>query len=225
MAKYRMSDALASWMRKRGFRGRLYHLLIIRDPWWRWGSRLRQLVGMSVMDRGDEPRPPSWFYVPAPPKHMWVTGYPRRRYRLVKNWEQMRAETKGLNEDQMYDWKAINASQDGDLQFGHMYWGGGFHGLDYAEQRLLLRYLLRWELTNWFGIRSWLWHQGLHNALHATRPGSCKQVPPRGSGGYDHWHCALDRGHGGLHRFRDYQWGEVGGAQMPAVHMPESWES
>lgn len=213
---------LATLARKAGWnrlpdhtmRNRIWRISTIRAPWWKYGDRLTNLVGGGT-NGNSEPTPPTWWYVRAPSGRSRVTGYPITRYRIVRDWEQMRSETQGLDEDGMYDWRAIGVSQDEDLHLGRMYWGGNFNRLDRAERRILLRWLIHAELLGLFGLRRWLWGVGSHNAVHGTRPGSCAVAPPRGSGGYDHWHCTLDRGHKGLHEHGVWRWGELNGDSMP----------
>jgi hypothetical protein len=208
------------WNRRTGLRCRFWSLAYARHPWWDWGHRVMILVGSDFGGNWDSPKPPTWWYVAAPHGRMRRTGYPRRRYEVVKNYEAMRARMKGLNEDQSYEWRAIGVSQDGDLHLGRQYWGGTFYGLDYAELPILLRWLIRWQLANWFGLRSWLYSQALHAAVYCKKPGSCAQPPPKGGGGYSHWLCQLKRNHDGLHRFNNMVWGEVGGETLPVAHVP-----
>lgn len=46
------------------------------------------------------------------------------------------------------------------------------------------------------------------------------ESPPKGSGGYSHWHCQLKRHHDGLHRFNNMTWGEIDGMELGVVHHP-----
>lgn len=200
--------------------GRLYSLATYRRPWWDWGHRLVILVGTSWGGSYQEPKPPTWWYVPGPHKRMARTGYPRRRYEIVTSYDEHKARTVGLTEDQAYEWRAICFGQDGDLQLGRRYWGEPFYGLDYAEQRIVARYLRKWRRKDWWGLRTWLYHQGLYASVHAHKPFSCGQVPPRGSGGYDHWHCRERRGHDGLHRHNNYVWGEIDGEPIGCTLAP-----
>lgn len=219
-------------MRKRGWgytskRGgamhRVYDLLMMRFPWWDWGHRLMALVGDDFGGNWSEPSPPTWWYRLGTPKRMWRTGYPIHplsTFEIVTDYDEFRRRTEGLNEDQMYEWKAICTDQDGQLQLGHRYWGGNFYGLTDWETRLLVRYLRMARRHDWWGIRSWLYKQGLEAAVHTRKPRACNEVPPRDSGGYDHWHCQLKRRHAGLHRFRSYTWGEIDNEPVFA-HVPE----
>lgn len=210
------------WHRKHGtIRRRLYDLADDRHPWWDWGNRLMILTGTDFGGNWKEPTPGTWWYVATTPKRMARTGYPRHRYEIVTDYDEFRRRTEGLNEDQLYDWRAVGFSQDGDLTLGRRYWGGDFHGLDYAEQLIVARYLRRWRCRDWWGLRTWLYLQGLHAAVHQRKPFSCHQVPPRGQGGYDHWHCQRRRGHDGLHRYRACVWGDLGGEQLGVTHVPE----
>lgn len=86
-----------------------------------------------------------------------------------------------------------------------------------SDAALLRRYLRMWHRLDWYGLRSWLYAQALHSAVHERKPFSCQAVPPRGTGGYDHWHCQLRRRHDGMHRFNNYVWGDVGGEDLGHV--------
>jgi hypothetical protein len=201
--------------------GRVHHLLIDHHPWWDWGHPLMTLVGSSWGGNYQEPKPSTWWYCNAPHVKQRFTGFPRRRLDVVTEYDEFKRRTEGLNEDQLYEWKAINWSQDGELQLGHRYWGGAFYGLDYAEQRLVARYLRRWRRKDWYGFRTWLYQQGLHAAVYQRKPFSCGQPPPKGGRGYPHWLCQERRGHGGLHRFNSHRWGEIDGHLIDATYVPE----
>lgn len=228
----RIRDPLARWMRKQGWygeaprdglRSRLYSLTIERHPWWDWGHRLMVLTGSDMGGNWQEPKPPTWWYRSGEPKRMWRTGYPRNTrstFLVVTDYDEFKARTEGLNEDDMYAWSAITVDQDGELILGKRYWGGSFYGLRQGEVALLRRYLRMWHRLDWFGARSWLYSQGLHAAVYRKKPRTCQAVPPKGQGGYDHWFCMLPRRHDGMHRFRNYVWGDVGGEEVSVVHQP-----
>lgn len=224
----RVTDA----MRKRGWhhrvpcnglRARAYALAIMHHPWYDWGHRLMVLVGRDEGGTWSEPRPPTWWYRQGPPTHMARTKYPRHprpTYQVVKDYDQFRALTEGLNEDEMYPWNAICVDQDGELQLGKRYWGGPHYGLSHWDIPILRSYLRHWRRLDWFGLRSWLFSQGLHACVHVKKPGACNATPPHGAGGYDHWHCRLKRGHSDMHRFNAYVWGEIDG-EVISAHVPE----
>jgi hypothetical protein len=194
---------------RNGLRRRLYCLLIENHRWWDWGHRLMILVGTDSGGNWSEPEPPTWWYRLGPSKPMWRTHYPTHplsTIQIVASYDEFRALTEGLNEDQMYEWNAICVDQDGQLQLGHRYWGGTFYGLSTAEVAVLRRYLRMWRRYDWFGVRSWLYSQGLQAAVYSRKPFTCQVTPPKGSGGYDHWFCNLKRRHEGPHRYRNYQW-------------------
>lgn len=212
------SRPIEKWMRERGWnytghdgslKERVYALFSRPRPWWDWGHRLMVLVGAHDGGNWSEPSPPTWWYRLGEPKRMARTKYPVHppsTIQVVKSYAEMRELTEGLDEDEMYPWKAIGVS-DGDLHLGHQYWGGRYYGIDKWEQNLLRRYLIEWRLKDWFGLRSWLYCQGLHAAVNQKKPFACNQIPPKGSGGYDHWYCPLPRNHNGQHAFRNYRWG------------------
>jgi hypothetical protein len=211
-------DLLTKAMRRRGWnhrtpddgiRHRVWALTSQRRPWWDWGHRLMILVGSNDCGNWSEPSPPTWWYRQGPPKKMARTGYPRHplsTYEIVTNYDEFRAKTEGLNEDQMYEWQAIGVNQDGELYLGHRFWGGNFYGMRKDDTALLRRYLRMWHRLDWFGTRSWLYSQALHAAVERKVPFSCQAVPPKDSGGYNHWHCDQKRKHEGPHRFGNYEW-------------------
>lgn len=199
--------------------GRLYHMAVRRGRWWDWGHPVMILTGTCVGGNYDEPHPTTWYYRRNDSRPMWRTKYPRylrRSFTVVKDYETFRSLTKGLNEDEMYPWQAINLSQDGELQLGHQYWGGGFYGMRRDEWWLLRKYLRSARRRDWWGLRSWLYSQALHSAVHQRKPFACHAIPDPRSGGYDHWHCQKRRGHDGAHRFNRMEWIDGG-----LVHNPE----
>lgn len=60
------------------------------------------------------------------------------------------------------------------------------------------------------------WHRAQNRwwDARAQVAGYCNHCPwspvPGEGGGYNHWRCALDQGHEGLHRARNYVWSEDG---------------
>lgn len=193
------------------WRHRVVDVLDDRWRWWDWGHRAMVLVGQPFGGSWDEPRPDTWWYRTTSESYPVAGGRSirwRRHHELVKSWDEMRARTEGLDEDAMHEWQALCADQDGDLRFGRQYWGGEFYGLSRHDVGLLIRWLLAWELKDWFGLRSRLWRAGLTAAVYQRRPFGCNQAPPAGSGGYSHWLCELDRHHAGPHRFRRYTWSD-----------------
>ena len=223
---------LAAYLHKRGWaydvdrnglRRRLYCLVMEGHPWWDWGHHLMVIVGRDWGGNWDDPRPETWWYKRGPSKPMWRTKYPRhgvKSFTVLTEWEAMRGATEGLNEDEMYEWQAIGVNQDGDLHLGHQYWGGAFHELRRDEWPLLRRWLRHAHRRDWYGLRSWLYAQGLHAAVHRKKPWTCQTQPPPGQGGYDHWYCQLPRNHDGMHRFNNYRWGDVGGETVGAWFHP-----
>lgn len=211
------------WLRRHGQR-RLAEVVRQR-PWWDWGHLLMALVGQDDCGNWSEPEPPTWYYRLGQGRRMWRTGYPihpLRTIEVIKDYTTFRERTDGLNEDEMYEWKAICANQDGQLVLGKQYWGGGFYGLTRWEARLLAKYLRHWRRLDWWGARAWLYSQGLHAAVHQRKPLTCQAVPPKGSGGYSHWYCDQKRRHDGPHRFRNYVWWDTGGRVQ---HLPTDREA
>lgn len=192
-------------------RKRIHAIVSDRHRWWDWGHPLMVLVGHNIGGNWDEYEPPTWFYRFGAPGLQRYTKFPThglKTIEIVKDYKTFRALTEGFNEDQMYEWKAIGTNQDRDLHLGHQFWGGTFYDLNYWEMKLVRKYLNQWRRHDWYGLRSWLYKQALHNAVDGHNPFSCGFVPPRGSGGYSHWHCQLKRKHNGKHRFGNYIYGE-----------------
>ena len=218
LPKRRVRDPLARWMRKRewnmsrysnNWRHHVLDLVADRHPWWDWGHKLMIVVGQDQGGNWSSPEPPTWYYRLGPAKRMWHTGYPRHplsTFEVITDYSAFRERTAGMNEDQLYEWSAINTNQDGDLHLGHQYWGQQFYGLNHWEVALLRRYLRKWHRLDWYGARSWLYSLALNAAVDRKRPGACNVTPPRGSGGYSHWHCEAKRRHAGDHRFGNYIW-------------------
>lgn len=218
--KHRVRDFIVTAMRKRGWnhrtpgeglRHRAYALASERHRWWDWGHRLMILVGSDDCGNWGEPEPPTWWYRLGEPKKMLRTKHPRHplsTFEIVTDYDEFKRKTKGLNEDEMYAWKAICVNQDGELILGHRYWGGNFYGMPKWETALLRRYLRKWRRLDWYGLRSWLYSQALHAAVNQKIPFKCHAAPPSGSGGYSHWLCDQKRKHAGPHRFRNYEWTE-----------------
>lgn len=223
---------LVSLMRKQGWNtskhdgrltGRAYHIAARRSRWWDWGHPVMILVGTSVGGNYAEPTPPTWWYRQGPAKSMARTGFPLHplsTYEIITDYETFSERTGGLNEDQMHEWQAICVDQDGDLILGHRYWGGNFYSLSKSDTALLRRYLRMWRRLDWFGLRSWLYKQALHAAVHQRKPFACHAVPSKGSGGYDHWHCTQRRRHPGRHQFNNYLWDDDASVEhVPAARM------
>lgn len=208
-----------------GIRHRAYDLVSERYPWYDWGHRLMVLTGSDSGGNWQEPTPPTWWYRLGPPKRMVRTHYPRHplsTFEVVKDYDEFQGRTKGLNEDRMYEWQAMAVDSDHELVLGHRYWGGNFYGMRKDDTALLRRYLRMWRRHDWFGLRSWLYSQGLHAAVNRKVPFTCQAVPPKGAGGYDHWYCDQKRKHEGLHRSRNYQWEQDGDR---VEHKPEVAEA
>lgn len=194
--------------KRNGIRKRIYDLAACGMPWYDWGHRLMIVVGDDFGGNWSEPEPATWYYREGTAKRMWRTNYPQSTYEVLKTYDEYRAAVEGLDEhsDAFMEWKAICTNQDGDLHLGRQYWGGSFYGLRRREQRLLAQWLRAAHRHNWWGLRSWVYSQALHAAVHTRKPFACQEVPERGTGGYSHWHCSLRRRHGGVHRFRSMAW-------------------
>lgn len=173
-AKRRRRDHVASWMRSRGWnyktppnglRHRLYDLTAMHHPWYDWGHRLMAVVGSDHGGTWDEFKPEPWFYRLGEPTRERFTGFPRhpmRRFEVIVGYSDFRKRTEGLNEDELYEWQCLYADEDGGLSLGHRFWGKPFYGTTYWELPLIRRYLRQWHRRDWYGLRSWLYRQGLH---------------------------------------------------------------
>lgn len=140
-SKATKSRRIERWMRKRGWgydtprnglRRRVLSLASDRHPWWDWGHRLMILTGDDASGNWGEPTPTTWWYRLGTPRRMTRTGYPihpLRSIQIVTDYKEFRALTEGLDEDEMYQWKAIGTNQDGELVLGKQWWGGPFFGL------------------------------------------------------------------------------------------------
>ncbi len=190
-----------------GLRRRLISLLYERHVWYDWGHRVMILVGDNDCGNWSEPEMETWYYRQVTPmKRMWRTNYPRRSFQVVKDYGEFRELTKDLTDDEMYEWKAICLNQDHDLMLGHQYWGGKFYGLDYAERRLVLKWLRAFRRHDWYGLRSWLYTQALYSAVSTKKPFACQKAPDPHTGGYSHWLCTKKRNHKGPHQFASMIW-------------------
>lgn len=193
-----------------GLRRRAWSLASERGPWWDWGHRLMALVGTDDCGNWDEPTPPTWWYRLDPGKPMRRTRYPRHRLTVVKTYDEFAALTAGLDEAALDEWRAVGYGQDRDLHTGRQFWGEWHTTPTHWEVALIGRWCRMARRHDWWGVRSWLYSQGLYAAVNKRKPRSCKAVPTRGSGGYDHWHCQSSRRHEGPHRYGNYAWVDGG---------------
>lgn len=209
----RLARLLRSWgwnrtSSRNGIRHRIYDLAACNTPWYDWGHRVLILVGDDFGGNWSEPEPTTWYYRESKSKRMWRTNYPQTTFEVLKTYDEHRAAVAGLDEhsDAFMEWKAICTNQDGDMMLGRQYWGGNFYGLSSREQDLLRDWLRAAHRHNWWGLRSWLYTQALHDAVHTRKPFACQEAPEPGTGGYSHWHCPLKRRHTGPHRYAAMAW-------------------
>ena len=176
---------------------RIKHIRSQNYRWYQWGPRVMILVGREGCGTYDVPRP----------RDMWFR-HENGRIRTTYDYSDVRALNDG-------EWRVFDSQNDGfEIVIGYWPHPDGIRsiqrsGLDgRTEQRLFLRWFV-WDgliVAEWFGLRRWLYYKGLHATVNAKIPFTCQAVPPRGSGGYDHWHCELKRKHKGEHRFRNCTW-------------------
>lgn len=185
-----------------GVRSRVVSLVRERYPWWDWGHLVMTLVGRAWCGSYAAPQPPTIWYRFTGPKSIEV----------VRSYDEYRRRTKDAEDD----WKFMAVREEGSEFRTGYYQSERFDGLSRVEVRLLVRYLFRWALSDWFGVRTWLYFRALHSAVYQRRPFSCQAVPPKGSGGYDHWLCQERRRHSGPHRFNMNRWNDDGLLDAPA---------
>lgn len=190
-------------------RYRILSLLRDRHVWYDWAHPLMIIVGDNISGNWSEPEMETWYYRQVTPsKRMWRTNYPTRTLQVVKNYREFMELTEGLDyeSDEHYEWKAICLNQDMDLHLGRQYWGGRYFGLNYAEQKLLLKWLRAARRHDWYGLRSYLYTQALYSAVNLKKPFSCQKAPAPHTGGYSHWFCTEKKNHKGPHRFASMMW-------------------
>lgn len=168
-----------------------------RHPWYDWGHRLMILVGDYRVGSFDAPRGRDLWYRFADENEA------RGKIVTTHQYADVRA-TAG----QDVSWRIFDVQDDGGtVKIG--FWGE--HITHYGISRRELALFRRWDFWEcrargeWFGIRRWLYYKGLHAAVHLKKPFACNVVPPRGTGGYSHWHCEI-RGKHDVHRYRNYTW-------------------
>lgn len=193
-------------------RGRILDLVSARHLWWDVGHYGMILFGTNKCGNYSSPEPETWYYREIETRRSPITGYPRPQFQIIKDYTEFTKIYEPLSEDDKYSWHTFTVHEDGhELILGRRYWGEAFYGLSRHEAKLLRRYLRHWHRFTWFGLRTWLFEVSLHKAVNLKRPFACHVTPPRGAGGYSHWHCAERRRHKGEHRFRNYTW--AGGDQ------------
>ena len=217
------------WNRQNtGLRHRIYSAFSDHRNWWDWGHPLMALTGRESYGSWDVPRGwDLWFrHVAHKHRHTWLTTHPSTRPRFglltTTDYNTVKATNDG-------EWRIFDSQNDGfHIVIG--YWpppqsNGRIHptGLDgRREQALFVSWLLwdGWIKTEWCGLRRWLYYRALHGVVHDRKPFTCQQTPPRGSGGYDHWHCQLRNHHSGPHRYHNMTWTNLPGAHVQ--HTPEA---
>jgi hypothetical protein len=168
-----------------------------RHPWYDWGHRLMILVGENRTGDYGVPRGRDLWYRFADENEARGRIITTHRYADVR-----------ATQGQDVSWRVFDVQDEGGtVKLG--YWGDriAHYGLSRRELALFRRWDF-WECRvrgEWFGLRRWLYFRGLHAAVQLKKPFACNVTPPRGTGGYSHWHCEL-RGRHDVHRFRNYTW-------------------
>lgn len=168
-----------------------------RYPWWDWGHRVMALTGRDDCGNWGPPRPRDlWF--------RWVSG---SKAQTTRDYAVVRANPSE-------DWRVFDSQNDGhEIVIGWSFGPGRPNNVrdslnGRAEIGLFRRWLFtEWAVSEWFGLRRWLYYKALRAAVSQRIPFACQATPPRESGGYDHWHCQERKRHNGPHRFRNYTWG------------------
>ena len=167
--------------------------------WYDWGHRLMVLVGDYRTGSYEAPRGRDLWYRFADENEA------RGQIITTHDYADVRA-----TEGQDVSWRIFDVQDEGGtVKLG--FWGERIthYGLSRRELALFRRWDF-WECRargEWFGLRRWLYYKGLHAAVHLKKPFACNIVPPRGSGGYSHWHCEV-RGKHNVHRFGNYTWAQ-----------------
>jgi len=225
--RYRAVRALRQRARASGDYDRYARLIDVigeHRPWWDWGHRLMALSGTY---RGGSSEPPR-----ARDLYMRV-GWARREdnHHAIEGSENERVETthamtawEGVKRGE--EWRTFDWQDDGHtLRVGWLNDEGRITdsaiGASQGEMARFRRWFIweSWVKASWCGLRPWLYYRGLHAAVEERRPLTCQLTPPRGSGGYSHWHCGIRRPllaillgrrqqHPGPHRFKNYTWTE-----------------
>lgn len=224
---------LERWLRERDRKAgrydrtlRLRDLLGVHGPR-DWGHRLMTLVGRADCGSWGVPRGRDLYL-----RNEWT--YPLRAGLTAADAKAQAVRHRQVTRDAMTawdgakrgeEWRTFDWQDDGTtLRIGSLGDDGRIHdsGIQGREElRLFRRWLLwdSWAKAEWFGLRPWLYYRGLHRAVDHREWLSCGLTPPRGSGGYSHWHCTLRRPlwfiltgrrtqHPGPHRFLNYTWWE-----------------
>lgn len=195
---------------------RVLTIVIDRHPWYDWGHRLMILVGEYRSGSYETPRGRDLWY------RFEDENEARGRIITTHDYADVR-RTRG--ED--VSWRIFDVQDDGHTVKLGFY---GDHIEHFGISRRELALFRRWDFwecrarAEWFGLRRWLYHRALHAAVHLKKPFACNLTPPRGSGGYSHWHCEM-RGKHTTHRFRNYTWSEGEGRTVYApvpVHTDRS---
>lgn len=172
-----------------------------RRPWWDWGHRVMTLVG-----RWDG----TGHYSIPRGRDMWYYETGRGKFHTTFDYSEVRLYQWGDRA-----WKVFDIQNDGfELHMGYWPEPGSngnitFYDLNRHELKLF-RHWDFWECrvrAEWFGLRRWIYYKALRAAVNQKRPFACNFTPPKGAGGYNHWHCQLKPSHrrkGEPHRFNNY---------------------
>lgn len=170
-----------------------------RHHWYDWGHRLMILVGDYRTGSYAAPRGRDLWYRFADENEAHGRIITTHHYADVR-----------ATDGQDVSWRIFDVQDDGGtVKLG--FWGERIthYGISRRELALFRRWDF-WECRargEWFGLRRWLYFKGLHAAVYLKKPFACNAVPPRGTGGYSHWHCELQGKHD-VHRYRNYTWAQ-----------------
>lgn len=167
-----------------------------RGAWYDWGGRVMYLVGR--LDFGETDSVPRG-------RDLYYREISRGKFETTFNHNIVRLSA--VDPHQEDDWHKFDVQNDGfEVHLGYV--SGNFYYLTRAELKLFRRWDL-WECRirgEWFGFRRWFYYRALHSHVYLKKPFACNSTPARGSGGYDHWFCKLNKRHAGDHRANNYTW-------------------
>jgi hypothetical protein len=235
-------NQLRDWDRKAGKYDRTRRLQALlggidgRD----WGHKLMALTGRNFGGNWNPPHAPDLYLRFGPER-----GENRHVLSIEKPSGKPFITTHGMTAwdgvKRGEEWRTFDWQDDGHtLRVGWLSEDGYIHdsgiGAYSGELTLFRKWFIwdSWIKSDWFGLRRWLYYKGLHAAVHQKKPFTCQKVPPRNSGGYDHWHCIEPIGYSGTlrrwldlpyehpmpHRYARMEWTDSGQVR----HIPTSQE-
>lgn len=200
-------------------RSRVTHAVGDWRQWYDWGHAVMWLTGRYDGGSAGVPRGRDMWWIPVD----YVEGAHEQLLAAVcevKYGCYITRDFSLVRQTMSVDWRIFDLQDDGRTvkialypcrpeHDGRLQPLPSWHGLGADKE---MRLLLWWYLVQhkakaqWFGLRPWAYYKALHAAVAGKVPFTCQQIPPKGSGGYSHWHCRRPKRHRGPHRFNNYQW-------------------